>query len=305
MFHPLVTCTILTMAILRPHELLHEGLRHVGCSERLLSRNVPYRKKVERYKACFGQLPYVHAVVWAKMKRFDNERRMDRFYMLLFFYKVYDTEAVLAVRFDIDEDTVRLWLWYYAEALAILKDEVIFMPDSFPEEIKFPLVVDGTHCTMFRQKHDMYPVDTAYYGHKRKTDSLNYQVALSTFESKLYRMDGPYPAGAYSDATVFVESGLQKQMLSQGKRAIADGGYENIKGAASPNRKYHSKRTNLYFRRNRARVERVMGYFKNYAILSSTFRVKKDRERLHQVVFDGISVLVQTAMQTKNPVFSV
>lgn len=284
--------------------LVTNALRYAGCHERLLSHSVSWQKKISRYKACFGQLPYVHAKIWLRLRNIDKERNQERFFMTLFFFKTYPTESVLAVRFGIDEETVRSWIWYYAEALAMLKEDLIKMPESFPDNIHFPCVVDGTHCLIFEPAHDLFPLDTDHYGHKRNTAAYNYQIALSSFESKLYRVDGPYPAGKFNDAKAFVASGLQEQMVSQGKRAIADGGYDGTEGTITPDRRYHTKLTNMYLRRNRARVERTMAFFKNYGILSGTFRIRKNRVERHRTVMNAIAVLVQTAMTTTTPVFS-
>jgi hypothetical protein len=248
----------------------------------------------------------VYARLWNELRDIDTERNMEKYFMCLYWLKNYDTESVLAVRFDLGEETVRLWLWYYAEAVAMLKDRKIAMPDHFDAEISFPLVVDGTHATIYEPMHEDYPMDTMYFGHKHNTASFNYQIAVSTFEQQIYSVDGPYPAGANNDMIMFKKSGLQEKLVSMGKFAVADGGYEDIQGGgvAVPNRKYHSKLTNMYFRRCRARVERLMGYFKNFKILSTTFRIRKDRLKKHKIVFDAIAVIVQTAIETKNPLFN-
>jgi len=109
--------------------------------------------------------------------------------------------AVLSVRFGIEEETIQSWLWYYAECLAMLKEELIQMPESFPEDIKFPCVVDGTG-TIYEPAHNLYPLDRRFFGHKRNIASWNYQVTLSATDSRLLGVHGPYPVGAaFNDAS--------------------------------------------------------------------------------------------------------
>ena len=150
--------------------------------------------------------------------------------------------------------------------------------------------------------HDRFPMDKSYYSHKHHSAGFNYQVTVSTTEQKIYSIHGPYPAGAYNDQKMYSESGLQQHLSSQNKRAIADGGYSGA-GLAVPNRRYHNKTTNIYFRRVRARMERVMGFFKNFSILSETFRVRQQRAEKHASVFRAVGCIV--AKQIVDSLFEV
>ena len=296
------------MAVLRSLDFMLQGLLFAGSSERQVSTSVPYAKKLSRFKSCFGSHPLVCAHVWVHLQNegIDTEHNLERFFLTLFWLKGYATESVLSVKFDLEEETIRLWCWYYADCLQMLKEKLVIMPDVF-DDVPFPLSVDGTHCTCYEPPHPEFPIDTAYWSHKHGTAAYNYQVALSTTESKILGVHGPYPAGANNDKIMFKESGLQELLVSQNKRAIADGGYEDIEGGgvAVPNRKYHSKLTNQYFRRLRARQETVNARLKNYAILSRTFRHKIDRQRKHKCVFDAVVAIVAVQITTKHPLFSV
>ena len=291
------------MVILSSNEVLLRGLRNAGSSDRQVSANVSFATKVGRFKSCFGAHPFVYARLWIELQGFDTERKIEMFFMFLFWLKTYPTEAVLAVRYNLPEKDVRLWCWYYAECLKVLSETLIVMPDQFDDKVPFPLAVDGTHCMIYEPMHNLYPMDRGYFSHKHHTACYTYQLAVSTTESKILSIHGPYAAGKYSDKVMFQESGLQAMLVSQNKWAIADGGYDGLDGAAVPDRKYHSKLTNIYFRRNRARIERLMGYFKNFEILSGTFRHKQDRLRKHGMVFHAVGAIVAVQLATKNPLF--
>ena len=285
-------------------DLLQRGLLCVGATRERTSSAVAFSKRVSRFKSCFGMHPMLCMELWNKLgsSNIDRERKIDRYFLSLFWLKSYATEAVLAVQFDLLEDTVRLWTWYYARCLEILSEDLIVMPDVFDPTIPFPLAVDGTHCTIYEPMHDRFPMDRSYFSHKHHTSGFNYQITVSTTESRILSIHGPFPAGR-NDKNMFKDSGLQQHLVSQNKRAIADGGYENVKGGgvAVPNRRYHSKLTNIYFRRNRARMERVMGFFKNFAIIAETFRVRKDRKRKHQTVFKAVGAIA--ALQVRDSLF--
>lgn len=297
---PIHNPSIQSTKMIRTSEILEISLVTMGSCHRKAT-SIAFSKRVARFKACFGLHPLLFARLWLLLKNhaIDKERRMDRFFLCLFWMKSYPTESVMAVQFDLQEETLRLWLWYYARCLALLSEILIQMPDQFHHNIAFPLAVDGTHCTCYEPMHDRFPMDSSYYSHKHHTSGFNYQVTVSTFEAKIYSVDGPYPAGQ-NDMNMFRDSGLEGRMIQQGKRAIADGGYAG-EGVAVPNRKYHSKLTNIYFRRNRARMERTMAFFKNFSILSETFRIRKDRTQKHRVIFRAISAIA--ALQVEESLF--
>ena len=186
----------------------------------------------------------------------------------------------------------------------VLSQSLISMPESFDDRLHFPMVVDGTHCMIYEPMHELYPMDRDYFSHKHHTAAYAYQLTLSTRESKILSIHGPFPAGKFSDKAMWRHTGMEAFMVAQNKRAIADGGYEGMKGVAIPMRRYHSKLTGIYFRRNRARVERLMGYFKNFAVLDTTFRIRKERLRKHEIVFRAVAAIVATQLATENPIFA-
>lgn len=276
----------------------------VGATPKLF----PSNENPKRFKSCFGASAEVLARVFQQLEEFDidTERNLDSFLLCCFWLKNYDTEMVLAVRFGMSEKEIRRWLWFYAECLKELSTALIrLIPEDFDDRIALPMVVDGTHCMIYEPMHDLYPMDSDYYSHKHHTACYAYQVTISTTESKILSLHGPYPAGKYNDKVMWKESGVQDLMVDNGKRAIADGGYEGVPGVAVPIRRYHSQTTNIYFRRNRARVERTMGFLKNFRILANTFRVRKNRLIRHEQVFRAVGAIVATQLKEESSLFDV
>jgi hypothetical protein len=183
----------------------------------------------------------------------------------------------------------------------------IKMPANFDPDLEFPVVVDGVHCKTFEPKHPTMPMDKNWSSHKfGKKAAFAYELAVSTVTQQLCWARGPYPAGGYNDIKMFKEGGLQRFLLSRGKKAIADAIYANVGGGTScPNTKYESKTTNTYKRRARARMESFNGRIKSFGILYQTFRHKKDRMRKHQTCFEAVCIIVQYQMENGSPLFEV
>ena len=58
-------------------------------------------------------------------------------------------------------------------------------------------------------------------------------------------------------------------------------------------------------RRVRARHENFNARIKNFNVLNSAFRAKKDRFAKHKAAFEAVCVLVQFDMEFDSPLFSV
>jgi hypothetical protein len=154
--------------------------------------------------------------------------------------------------------------------------------------------------------HPDLPYDKKYSSHKHGGKAgLTYELAVSTIEQRLYWVAGPYPAGN-NDKQMFRRSGLQEKLVSQGKRAVADGGYNGVEGGgvSTPN-KQDTAATREYKRRVRARHESINARVKNFGILSQTFRHKIDRLDKHQTAFEAVCVIVQYQMENGSPLFEV
>ena len=109
--------------VLTASYVLQQGLRFAGCSVR--QQNTRVTTMIRRFKACYGSHPLVYARLWSDLERGDSERKLHHFFLCLYWLKCYATECVLACLFQVDEDTVRAYCWYYAECIQQLKDEKV------------------------------------------------------------------------------------------------------------------------------------------------------------------------------------
>jgi hypothetical protein len=100
-------------------QVLDLGLKIAGANER--QRNTSLTTQLRRFKTCFGSDPLVYARIWADLAQIDLERKLVYFLICLYWFKGYHKESDLALKFGLDEETIRDWTWYYAECIQELK----------------------------------------------------------------------------------------------------------------------------------------------------------------------------------------
>ena len=67
------------------------------------------------------------------------------------------------------------------------------------------------HCRVNEPRDPILSKNPKYYSHKFKQSALNYELAVSVFESKLVWIRGPFPASKH-DITIFKEEGLANML---------------------------------------------------------------------------------------------
>jgi hypothetical protein len=73
----------------------------------------------------------------------------------------------------------------------------------------FILAVDGTDFRMWEGKHPTLPIDHSQCSHKFKHGAVEYEIAISTYSSKICSISGPH-AGGKHDLTILREGLKQK-----------------------------------------------------------------------------------------------
>jgi len=82
------------------------------------------------------------------------------------------------------------------------------------------VTVDGTDFAAREQT----PFSPAWWSFKLNRASVRYEIAISITTGWIVWINGPYPAGLYSDSCIAVECGLLNN-LQHGKKVIVDSGY--------------------------------------------------------------------------------
>jgi hypothetical protein len=109
-------------------DVLEHGLQYVGFDKGRQS-NVAKKKNKERFRASFG---IGNEAVAALLKDIQTSKRarvenvdLKYFFLALNFLKTYSTELVLSGWWDLHEDTVHKWSWYYIQKFQQLKEEKV------------------------------------------------------------------------------------------------------------------------------------------------------------------------------------
>lgn len=159
------------------------------------------------------------------------------------------------------------------------------------------MTIDGTDCRIgtpwFRWN--------GWSSHKfKKKAALRYEVGLGIQSGDIVWIAGPFPAGRYSDITIFRM--FLKPLLSDRERVEADSGYNGDPKTVTPENMLRSKRRRERAAMARNRHETVNGRMKNFEALTGIFRHDKVK---HGAVFRAVAVITQLSIETEDPLFAV
>jgi len=296
--------------IYTPDEIMATGLELAGFDRH--RRKVARATNLDRFRSAYGSDPVVVACVWEDLlttsnaeARIDRKaaKHVDRFLLAMHFLKIYPTERREAGIFGIDEDTCRLWRWYFVEKIQALKKEKIVWPEEWTANRDniptFLYSVDGTHCRINEPKHPTESKNPKFYSHKHHEAAVNYEVALSLWEPRVVHLNGPGKASVH-DVTVFRKK--LKEKTPAGKRGIGDKGYRGERGVISTPCSHDTAEVRRFKSRARARQETFNARIKFFGCLAQRFRHGINR---HQQCFEAVCVIVQYQMENGCPVFDI
>jgi len=132
--------------------------------------------------------------------------------------------------------------------------------------------------------------------------ALRYELGIDIAEGNLVWVEGPYPAGEYSDITIFRHALIHH--LDPFERVVADDGYvgEAPQKVKCPATGLDSPEDCAEQSRVRSRHETLNGRFKCWEILRQTFRHDIME---HSAVFRAIAVVIQCAIDEGESLFRV
>ena len=246
--------------------VLIQGLSPVGFDT---SRNVSEELKDRRFRAHFG----MGAVAVARL--FDDlnsaeECKLSKLFAALNWLKLYDPEPVLAARWKLSEETVRVQIRDCVKRICALEESKIKW-GPFGDE-HFIVSVDGTHCPILEVRTNP---SSKWYSHKFNGPGLCYELAIAIHTNNVVWLNGPFPASTH-DITIFRSElnpplGLMAK-IPYGKRAIGDSGYKGEPDKISIAREDDEPEVKKYKGRVKSRQENFNGRLKNFRILSIPFR---------------------------------
>ena len=228
--------------IFNGQHVLTTGLSLAGFS--LIRQNVSAKLNEQRFRVFFGIGSKSASVLFQKVKEKYDDAILDKFMMALNWLKLYDPESVLASRWNLSEETLRVNIRSYIKHIASLKEDIIVW-GAFGSEI-FIVSVDGTHCPIYEPRTDP---SSKWFSHKFNGRGVAYELAISIFKNQLVWINGPFPASKH-DITIFrseddPSAGLMSR-IPEGKRAIGDSGYSGEPTKVSITRDDDDKETKKF-----------------------------------------------------------
>ena len=155
--------------------------------------------------------------------------------------------------------------------------------------------VDGTDFLIFEPS----PFWTGWYSHKFNGPALRYEIAICIQTGQIVWVHGPFPAGAWSDISIFRHA--LKKLLEKGERVEADNGYGD-EAVDRPYDKAYTAGQMVAKSQLRARHETVNRRFKQFNALQQRFRHDKEK---HAHVFNAVAVITQISLANESPLFPV
>ena len=142
----------------------------------------------------------------------------------------------------------------------------------------------------------------AFASHKYAGKSaLRYELGVDILAGNLVWIQGPYPAGKYTDIVIFNK--VLRNFLEPGERVEADEGYRGHPDKIKcPGNDANPAENRAMQGRVRARHETLNGRLKNWGILSQVYRHDIMR---HGDVFRACAVLTQLTVENGEPLFEV
>ena len=150
------------------------------------------------------------------------------------------------------------------------------------------MTIDGTDFRVPQQ--GLATEGNPFGSHKYAGKSaLRYELGVSILGGDLVWIQGPYPAGAYTDITIFNK--VLRNFLEPGERVEADKGYAgHADKTVCPTNAGNPPVLKEMQGRVRARHEMLNGRLKNWGILSQVFR---HHITLHGTAFRACAVVTQ------------
>ncbi len=142
----------------------------------------------------------------------------------------------------------------------------------------------------------------AFASHKyAEKSALRYELGVDILAGNLVWIQGPYPAGKYTDIKIFNK--VLRNFLEPGERVEADEGYRGHPDKIKcPDNDVNPAENRGMQGRARARHKMLNGRLKNWGILSQDFR---HHITMHGDVFQACAGVTQLTIKNGEPLFEV
>ena len=156
------------------------------------------------------------------------------------------------------------------------------------------MTVDGTDCPI----QEPSPFNSKWFSHKFKGAGLRYEVGVCIQTGNICWVNGPFPAGSWSDLKIF--KAKLANHLPPGEKVEADGTYRHPQ-CRLPS-EFVSQTDKRAKNKARARHETVNKRLKQWNVLKVEFRHPIGK---HRVCFEAATVFTQQAFNRGHGPFPV
>jgi len=288
---------------------LELGLKLVGFNPTKGSE----KKRRQRYLAFFGTTPEACNAIFSDLQTTDieeasvTEPKSKYFLMAMHWLKAYNTEELIAALFNVHEDTVRKWVWFYTVKIQHLKKAKISW-DVIENAVEaYVESDDGVHCRVNEPRTDPSTKwSSKKYGKKA---ALTYEVGLAIHFSQCVLINGPHPASTH-DLTMFHGPDGAGPKLKDGQKAVVDRLYTGGGDKVAIRNEFDTDEVREFKKRVRARHESFNSRIKSFKVLDSRFRNRGGCRiglegvlETHKAAFEAVCVIVQYDMENGRPLF--
>lgn len=279
---------------------------------------------MERFRSHFGVGPkaIVKLLNDLEIKHHKRNEYVEHVMMALCWLKLYETEHVLAGRWQRGEEFCRETIKKYVSDIQQLKKTKICFPDCHPLRIYLGSI-DTVHFEVNEFRTDP---NSKWYSHKHNGAGLSYEIFVDLCDNKVIWTAGPKPASTH-DVTFFrggkVVSKSKKKNEAQwdkkslyfkilkipkGKKLIGDSAYQGEPEKISTSMEEQQSTTKEFFARAKSRQETLHSRMKFFKILDGRFRHGKGSEekmKYHKTCFEAVLILVQYGLENVHPLFEI
>ena len=143
------------------------------------------------------------------------------------------------------------------------------------------------------------PIDPRWFSHKLNWAVVRYELGIGIHTGWIVWLNGPFPAGEYSNILIAHES--LNQFLLTNKFYIADGGYRDGNQFSITPSGYNDYWDHIMLV-VQSRHKTINSRFKEWRILGDRFRHNLDK---HYIMFQAVANIVQLGLQSDKPAFQV
>ena len=157
------------------------------------------------------------------------------------------------------------------------------------------MMVDGTNFKI----QEPIPFDPKWCSHKFKGPGVRYEIGICIKTSYIVCINGPYPAGEYSDrkiASLFLDHAIETW-----ERYIADGGYADILAARVTPTGLHNY-SDTILAQARAQHETINRLFKRFNCLNECYR---HTQKEHYMWFAPSALIAQLDIENGGGTFQI